>query len=217
MKLRAYQEECIQAILNAYSKGKNQQLIVLPTGSGKTVILWSLLKKIQKKALIIAHTKELIDQLNKTGNTIFQGHNCMVCSIQSTYNHIEDLQRQNFDTLIIDEAHHALAPSYQNLIRNLGFTKHSNKLLLGFTATPNRGDGHSSLEVFPYEAYRLDIDYMIDNQFLCDVKGYRIQTGVNLSNIRICKGDFVNHALVSAINTKQRNGLAFDSYEKLGE
>jgi superfamily II DNA or RNA helicase len=75
----------------------------------------------------------------------------VIASIQSASRdrRLVDLQRLEFDLCIIDEAHHAAAPTYERLVRELGFlADDSDKLLLGVTATPKRGDGIGLSSIF---------------------------------------------------------------------
>ena len=62
MELRDYQEECLRAIDQKHSEGIHRQMVVLPTGSGKTVIFSELIKRKKLKTLVIAHRLELLDQ-----------------------------------------------------------------------------------------------------------------------------------------------------------
>lgn len=60
--LRDYQQECLKTVLNEANSGVLRQLISLPTGSGKTVVMGALAKQINKKTILLAHREELIDQ-----------------------------------------------------------------------------------------------------------------------------------------------------------
>ncbi len=62
MELRPYQIECLEAIDSKVDQGINRQLVVLPTGSGKTVIFSELIKRKNLKTLVIAHRIELLEQ-----------------------------------------------------------------------------------------------------------------------------------------------------------
>jgi len=60
--LRDYQMECLESVFNEFSSGTSRQLISLPTGSGKTVIMGAIAKKLNKRTLLLAHREELIMQ-----------------------------------------------------------------------------------------------------------------------------------------------------------
>jgi superfamily II DNA or RNA helicase len=69
MKLRDYQQECVDTILSKFNE-IDAQIVQLPTGAGKTVILWHVLKSLQKRAVIVAPTRELTEQLEETGREV---------------------------------------------------------------------------------------------------------------------------------------------------
>ena len=62
LKLRPYQIECLEAIQSNHNQGKNRQIAVLPTGSGKTVIFANLIRNLNKRPLVLVNSLELIDQ-----------------------------------------------------------------------------------------------------------------------------------------------------------
>ena len=64
-ELRNYQKEALECIIQSF-KENNRQIVVLPTGSGKTVLFANLLDKLNLKTLIIAHTQELLHQIQNT-------------------------------------------------------------------------------------------------------------------------------------------------------
>ena len=225
IKLRDYQKECIQAITKSE---KQSRLIVMPTGSGKTITFLSYLINTGKKALILAHTVDLVrqtyevlksmnpkfhfDVLNK--NTDLFKTQIIVSTIQSLMcgNTLKKLKNIGIDILIIDEAHHALSNSYLKAIQELEFNANKQKILLGFTATPMRGDTRNLNEVFEEEVYRKEIFELIEKGILTDIKGYRIKTGVNLTGIRTQYGDFSQSELTAVVNTEERNELALKSF-----
>jgi len=125
--LREYQkkiiESCIQDLHN-----KKKSLIVLPTGSGKTVIFSHIIKRLNLKTLIVAHTSDLIQQIKKSVISLNknEGPPTKVATIQSIYKSSEQ-----FDLIVIDECHRSGAKIYRTLLSN---QKHA--LYLGVTATP---------------------------------------------------------------------------------
>ena len=87
----------------------------------------------------------------------------IVSSIQSARQPetLKQLQRQNFDLLVYDEAHHASSDSSRSVLEALGFGKGTKKLLCGFTATPMRSDGNGLGEDFDKIVYSKPIKSMI--------------------------------------------------------
>ena len=227
MKLRDYQQEALESVINLYKSGVNSQLVVLPTGSGKTVVIASILKHFNKKALIIAHRKELIHQNKsviekfckiKTG--IYASglkdldKDIVIGSIQSCYRteSIERLNKKDFEILVIDEAHHSAAKTYRKLINGLGFIG-SDKLLLGFTATPSLSNGNTLGEIYEEIAYSKQISEMIKKNHLSDVIGRKIRTGINLDTVKMQGGDYSQSALSRMIDASSRNKLIVKKYK----
>ena len=100
--------------------------------------------------------------------------------------------------MIIDEAHHSHAKSYKKLIHGI-----EHKLLIGFTATPRKGN----LDVFDKIVYSKDIATMIDQGYLSKVIGRKILTGVKLSGVSTSKGDYAIGELSRAIDIESRNKI----------
>lgn len=223
--LRDYQKECLDVLLNNKNSSK---LVVLPTGSGKTVIFLSYLLKENKKSLILAHTIDLIKQTHSVlkkmspdtkcailkKNTDIDSNKIIISTIQSTQSAkaLSRLKAANFDIIIIDEAHHSASESYLKLINSLGFINNKKKKLIGFTATPVRGDGKSIRTIFNEEVYRKDILDLVDKGILTDIIGYRVKTGTSLLGIHSWKGDFNSKELTAAINTDERNAITLKSF-----
>ena len=160
ISLRNYQQECLDSILAAKERGITRPLISLATGMGKTVLFSALAKQLNCRTLIVAHRDELIQQAREKlllvwpeassligivkGELHQPEKQIVIASIQSAVREkrLLDLKWEGFDLCIIDEAHHAAAPSYERLVRELGFLEGDpDKVLLGVTATPKRGDG----------------------------------------------------------------------------
>ena len=208
MELRPYQSECLEAIESKFKEGINRQLVVLPTGSGKTIIFSELLKRKNLKTLVIAHRIELLEQAEAKINAaapdmetgIFCGdrrcHQSQVtiASIQSAQNHLGLLKSENYELIIIDEAHHAAAKGYKKLLLHLGFIHNPNeespRLLVGFTATPSRGDGKGLDEVFQEVIYHLSIKRLINQGYLVKPEGLHVTVGIDLRKIAQRMGDF---------------------------
>lgn len=229
IKLRKYQEEAFNNVINLLNNNIYKQLIVLPTGSGKTVVLAALLKHFNKKALVIAHRKELIDQAKKVIKNYCKTevgtfaaskedlkHKFIVGSIQTCYRDtsIEKLKKQNIKLLIIDEAHHSSAKTYIKLIKELGFDKSSEKILLGFTATPTMGKANNLGTIFNEISYSKDISLLIKKKFLCPLRARKIKTGINLDKIKNRYGDYSLNELASRVNVNSRNELIVKKYKQ---
>ncbi|UJA19790.1 DEAD/DEAH box helicase [Thermoleophilia bacterium SCSIO 60948] len=203
MKLRPYQQEAIDAIERALARGISRSLIALPTGSGKTVVFSHLIKKRGGKALILAHRDELLQQAKDKLTTVapelagsvglVKGRSdeidadIVIASVQTLARRprLARLPRR-FDTVIVDEAHHAAANTYRRI---LGHVEPS-PLVAGFTATPERSDKRRLSSVFGEIVYAKSIEEMIRSGYLCDLQGIRVGVDVDLDQVKQSRGDF---------------------------
>jgi superfamily II DNA or RNA helicase len=154
MELRPYQQQAKEAIQGQWASGNQKTLLVLPTGTGKTIVFNSLAEDCVRdgeRVLILAHRGELLDQAaDKLSQAT--GLGCAVEKAESTcldswyrvvVGSVQSLMRENrlsqftpdfFNTIIVDEAHHVLADSYQRVLSHFDRAK-----VLGVTATSDRG------------------------------------------------------------------------------
>lgn len=249
MELRPRQNECLDAILEKYVAGVRRQLVVKATGTGKAVVIANIQKKVGHllpgKVLVFAHTEELVDQLvatykawnpeKKVGKeqaNVRASDDCDVvvsCVASVGRTGSDRLQRFGaFDIVICDEAHHSIAQTYLNVFQATGVTTEgSNKLLVGFTATPKRKNRKvktddqdevlSLKSVYQEVVFTYPIRKAIKEGWLVPLRGYRIKTDINLDKIKITAGDFQQDQLAEAVNEKKRNLEILDAWKKYGE
>lgn len=213
MKLRNYQEECIQKI-NSIESGR--VLVSMATGLGKTVI-FSRLKR-RGRVLIISHREELVYQPIKyydcecgveQGENYSHGEEVVSASVQSLIRRLERFSPDDFDMIITDEAHHAAAPSYKKIYEY--FTP---RLHIGFTATPNRGDKVRLDDVFDEIVFIRDLKWGIENSWLTDIRCLRVRVSYNVSKVKRRMGDFVSSELEKAVNNTVFNKEVAEIYRK---
>ncbi len=219
--LRDYQNECVETVLAEYGKGVNRQLVSLPTGAGKTVVMGSLAKQLNKKTILLAHREELITQAVEKFKLVWPAVDFGVCmaerdeihtqvvigSVQSCSRpkRLARLKEQGFEVMMIDEAHHSVSDSYQAVINELGFGEGTQKLLVGVSATVERSDKQGLGISFDRITFSRSIATMIRGGYLAPVIGRRILTNLNLEKIRTQNGDFAIEDLSEAVNTSERN------------
>lgn len=228
--LRPYQTEALEAVLSSEAKGINKQLIVLPTGAGKTVIFSHLpiIRKESTPMLVIAHRAELLHQAK---NKIQQMNPDLIVEIEQAENiagkvdvvvasvptmgransdRIEKFPKDYFKTIIIDEAHHAAAPTYRRIVDYF-----QPNLILGVTATPQRSDSTRLIDVFQEIVYYKTIEDLIKQGWLTRLIGYRIKTETDLTEIEVSDGDFVQSQLQDAVNNPNRNASIVAAYQQI--
>ena len=230
MKLRDYQVGAIQKIKAKYTAGVRLQLLKFATGLGKTPLFCSLPEQLgfTGRMMVLDHRTELTDQaLNKLkawnpthtvaaemGDRSCNGEQLVVAGVQTVGRknspRLLKFDPFKFDALVIDEAHHATAQSYRTVIDH--FTQNPKLLVLGVTATPNRADGTGLGEVFQEIVDDRDILFGITHGWLAEMRGIRIKTGVDLSQVHNKVGDFDQAELGSTVNTPGRNDLIVRSW-----
>jgi ATP-dependent helicase IRC3 len=208
MELYPYQKKIVDEAIKNF-KTVNKQMIVIPTGGGKTVIFCHIAKKLGLKTLVVAHTKELIDQCKRTSEKIGT-KNLDIISIQQCGIRVKHKTLDHYDFLIVDECHRGGANTYQNLISYLTGSK-----ILGVTATPFRHDGQKLLDIFGKKIAPLNLLEMIRSNLLSDFQGFRVTTDCSLKGIKTKNGDFSAAHLSAVVNVKNRNALIVKEYQKL--
>lgn len=227
---RYYQTECIEAIESHWDGSGEQErarrvLAVLATGLGKTVIFCTLAAKRPGRILVIAHRDELIAQAREelgraTGEfvgTEKAEHRCgderlVVTSVQTMHRRLEKFAPDHFAHIVIDEAHRAVAESYQKIVRHFSAAK-----VLGVTATPDRGDERALAAAFDATAYLMDIEDGIDAGYLVPVEGVEVALDeIDLSQVSTVNGDLAQGELDEAM-LKATEGVVRKTFELSGD
>jgi len=230
LRLRDYQQEAVNAVLSEYRNGVTRQLVVIPTGGGKTVVFAYIAKLLGYPTLVLAHRDELVRQaadkfgmvwpeasvgIVKAQENDHQGRDVVVASVQ-TLSREERLSRfssERFGFLVVDEAHHAVAPTYLRVFDRLGFMSGDpGKLLLGVTATGFRGDGIGLGRVFEKITFQRSVVALIKAGYLVDVRALAVRSQVDISEVAIRGGDFDEKELGVVLNTPARNEIVVKAY-----
>lgn len=236
VELREYQRACLEAIKLRYKAGIRRQLICLPTGTGKTIIFaeFPSFFRMKKRMLVLAHREELLNQardkilaanprlkvgIEQANRKADAGADIVIASVPTLgRKHSSRVQRLNpddFYLVVVDEAHHATATTYRRALEYFGvFEQKTDKLLVGFTATPKRGDGKGLDAVFDEITFSESLPEMVKAGYLSPLAAYRVETDVDLSGVKTRMGDFVTSQLSRAVNVQQRNELVVNVYEK---
>jgi ATP-dependent helicase IRC3 len=229
MELRDYQKRAIQTIVSKRDGGTKRQLASLFTGAGKTVLFAQLPQyaRPNKRTMVIVHTdvlcQQAMDKIKHWNPNLsvglekadFHAGNAQVVvgSIQSLgrgNGRIDQFRQDDFDWLVIDEAHHAVADSYKNVIRHFGLIDPDVRVattLVGFTATGERADGKALGEVFDEIVYNYGALQAVRDGWLVTPRGYTIRTETDISGVAMRAGDFAQDELELAVNNPARNEL----------
>lgn len=213
IKLRDYQREVLE-IIDKLESGS--YLIQMATGLGKTATFTNIKRK--GRVLVLAHREELVTQPVKyydcpvgieMANHKSNNEPVIIASVMSLTHRLDKFKSDEFDMIIIDECHHAAANSYKKIINYF-----KPRLLLGFTATPNRGDKVRLDDVFEKIIYQKDLKWAIKNKYLTDINCIRVNIGYDLSNVAKRMGDFAPNELEKVMNTKALNKAIKEVYLK---
>lgn len=225
LKLRDYQIECRNAVESAWSGGMQRPAVVLPTGSGKTVVFADLTRRFLNfpggRVVVLVHRDELADQaiakLRAAMPDVLIGKvkagsdeiHCpvMVCSVQtlaraSRRDRLVDGQIRfgPIGLVIVDEAHHAAADSYRRIMSALGCFETDGTPAVGFTATLARGDGVGLGSVWEDVVFTRSVLWMISRGYLTDVRGKEVSLAdLDLSQVARTAGDYQAAALGRAM------------------
>lgn len=221
LELKEHQKSALKALEQMRDNSETIALLYHATGTGKTTTAVLDAKRCGGRVLFIAHTQELVDQAAKrfrelwTNTTV--GRYCevikqprahVVCgSVQSVALHLDEFKDDEFDYLIVDEAHHAAADTYQKI---LSYFKPA--FTLGLTATPERADDKSILEIFKNTAHKLDIQTAVEIGELVPVRCIRIHTNIDLTKVRFNSVQYNIRDLESKIYVPERNRLIVDTW-----
>lgn len=202
---RPYQQKAAAAIHREWDAGNKKTLVVMPTGTGKTIVFASIVNDQVAKGehvLILAHREELLQQasdklkmvtgletaLEKAQNSALDSDKMVVvASVQtlSKQNRLMKYPRDYFGTIIIDEAHHTAAKTYKGILEHFDDAK-----VLGVTATPDRSDMKSLSDIFDSLAFEYKLPDAIREGYLCKINTKTIPVKVDISKVHINAGDF---------------------------
>lgn len=213
--LRPYQQQARERIHAEWENGHTRTLLVLPTGTGKTIVFASVAAdqvRAGHRVLILAHRGELLEQAadklqRSTGlvsavekadatclNTWFRVVVGSVQTLQRTAR-LERFSHDYFGTIIIDEAHHAITDGYRRILDYFGTAK-----VLGVTATPDRGDMRNLGEVFDSLAFEYKLTDAIKEGYLCRIMAQTIPLKLDISSVTMSGGDYAVGDLGTALD-----------------
>lgn len=199
MPLRDYQAEAKDSTITGFDEFK-KQLVVIPTGGGKTIFFaWLAKHYAPGRTLIIAHREELLEQakskvlsavglhaeIEKAERRASLSAVVVVGSVQTLTGRCERFPADHFDLIVVDEAHHTLADSYLRVLAHFTGAK-----VLGVTATPDRGDKKNLGSVFERVAFEITLARLIREGFLSPIKVKTLPVKIDLSGVRKMAGDY---------------------------
>lgn len=215
MQLRPYQEEARVKVQQEWKEGRKRTLLVLPTGCGKTIVFSKIIEdrvKMGERVLVLAHRSELLEQASDKlmtatglGTALEKAENTSIGSwFRVVVGSVQTMQREkrlsqfppnHFDTIVIDEAHHAISDGYQRVLEHFGEAN-----VLGVTATPDRGDMRNLGSYFDSLAYEYPLVDAIKSGYLSKITAITIPLELDLSTVSQQAGDFKASEIGTALD-----------------
>ena len=214
-ELRPYQQQARDRIHAEWENGHTRTLLVLPTGTGKTIVFASVAAdqvRAGDRVLILAHRGELLEQaadklqrstglvsaVEKAESTCLDSwFRVVVGSVQTLQRtaRLERFPQDYFGTIIIDEAHHAITDGYRRILDYFSGAK-----VLGVTATPDRGDMRNLGEVFDSLAFEYKLTDAIKEGYLCKIMAQTIPLQLDITSVTMSGGDYAVGDLGTALD-----------------
>ena len=244
IKARPYQEKAIQAVLSDWEAGYTDVLLTMATGGGKTFVFLSILDQVlsgtDKRGMVLAHRKELIEQpierlyqyyphwkpngcgRRKAGIVMADINEPDAQLVVATVQTLASSERRlaqilshgPIDYLVVDECHHNTNKNtYSKVLKAL---KDANPNLkhLGVTATPIRADGDGLAGVYQKESAHYGIVELIREGYLAPVRWLAIQTKISLADVKTVAGDFQKRGLANVFETANCFDLVVESHKR---
>lgn len=233
--LRDYQQDGVGQLREKFSAGAHSPLYVLPTGGGKTFVFCFIAKRVvagNRKACILVHRQELLSQCSRSLLSMGVQHGIIapgykpnrepiqVASVQTLNSRIKKMspeeirERFDFDLIVVDEAHHAVAGSWRNIVEAFPYAK-----LLGVTATPCRTDGRglgtAGGGVFDALVMGPSIGELIRRGYLVRPVVFAPPARIDVSKLHMRGGDFNSKEAAAEMDKPSITGDAVAHYSRL--
>ncbi len=241
---RDYQTKAEDCIFHEWESNRST-LLVLPTGTGKTVVMSGVIKRmLPKRTLVIAHREELIwqarDKIQRFANvsaSVEMGQHratmnkdlfmptgdCIIATIQTLvaggdgHGRMTKFNPDDFGLVIVDEAHHSTSSSYRKFLDYM--TQNKDLKILGLTATPDRTDEEALGQIFDTVAYDYEIIDAIKDGWLVPVEQQLVSVAdLDLRSVRTTAGDLNGADLAAAMEAeKPLHEIADSTLQIVGE
>uniref|UniRef100_A0A6M3K172 Putative type III restriction enzyme n=1 Tax=viral metagenome TaxID=1070528 RepID=A0A6M3K172_9ZZZZ len=232
--LRPYQQRAVEELASVMRAGVCAPLLVAATGSGKTVVACHVIEEqmAHRPVLFLAHRAELIAQCsaklaeNGIRHGIIKagmdrgghGERVQVASVQTFARRLRNM-RHDYGLVIVDEAHHAPANTYQQIIAHCSaeawFGNGSVPAVIGLTATPYRTDGAPLGNLFDRIVKMADMADLISGGYLVTPRLFRGKARIDLAGLAVRNGDYEEGALGERMRRPALIGHAVAEYLRL--
>lgn len=211
-KLYEHQENYLEEMERSRAEGIEAFLIVLPTASGKSKIIETDIKRFSdaykdSRFLILAPSRPIVDDWKeRVQSSLAQvSDRVTVSTFAHMWRHYRDYPKDHYSYICIDEAHHAVSPMNRKVIEYF-----SPRFLVGITATDKRPDKKQLETVFGSYTTQLSLREAMEKNIIAKARAFRIETNLDLSEVRVNGKDYVNADLEKKIRVTSRNELIAD-------
>ena len=230
-ELRDYQTRAVSEVRAELSKGRKSVVMVLSTGGGKSAIFAEIIRLAVEKGntvLWMVHRRNLVRQMVDTlahhgvscgiimaGEESDLAETVQVCTVQTYVRRLQldELERNRFfipaSVVMIDEAHCSVSPRYKKIIDLYG-----DKVVIGCTATPVRGDGRGLGDVFESLVDVAGVQELTAGGYLVPVR-YFAPTTIDTKGIKVVRGDYDNKQLAEKCDTAKITGDVIENWLKI--
>lgn len=244
LPLRDYQRAALDAVHDAWYSGVQRPAVVAPTGAGKTVMFAHLIREEHeatgRRTVVLVHRDELADQamdkIKQIAPRLVVGKvkaadndvhaDVVVASVQTLarsrrLDQLLEMQDAygTFGLVIVDECHHAVAPSWLRVLEELGaqfstdYPENWATRMVGFSATLARSDGVGLGTVWQKVAYAISLVRLIRRGYLADVRGLQVRLeDLDLNDVRRSGGDYQTGALGEALTAANIGEVVAQAY-----
>jgi len=228
ISLHEHQGKGLELLEKQRHAGQRTFLIVLPTGTGKTEIFIEDIVRLktidpQLKVLVTVPTRHLrsqtidrfmmrapqFDKVLSTDLFSNDGREIFVQTYASLHRTYQSLPPDNFDYIVVDEAHHAVAQGLRQVLEHF-----SPSHLLGFTATPERFDQKKLEEIFGEYESILSLEDAIRAGHVPPVRCFRVSSNIDLSEVRFNGRDYVKSDLQRSLQIPSRDQFIVETLLK---
>lgn len=241
LPLRDYQRAALDAVYDCWDTGVQRPAVVAPTGAGKTVMFSHLIREEHeatgRRTVVLVHRDELADQamdkIRQVAPHLSVGKvkaadndvhaDVVVASVQTLArgDRLDQLldTTDPFGLVIVDECHHAVAPSWLRVLEGLGaqfskdYAENWAVRMVGFSATLARSDGVGLGSVWQKVAYAISLVRLIRRGYLADVRGLQVKLeDLDLADVRRSGGDYQTGALGEALTAANIGEVVAQAY-----
>ena len=225
MNLRPYQTDCLSAIRLGWEEF-DRQLVVAPTGSGKTVIFSMVAREFAdagERTLVLVDQTELafqtVDKMKSAAGLVCEVEKAefraskdaqvVVATVQTMLRRLDDWPQDHFGLVIADEADKSISSSWKKVLKH--FDGHAR--VCGFTATPNRSDKRNLGEYYDSVAYEIGLFDLIKQGFLAAITVKMLPISLDMKGVHTKGGDFDTTELHDIVEPHLREcALAIKEY-----